>query len=73
MSSPKVETTARGVSGVTFVQLDVVWDPPSSPDMMSDAAKLDLGMIQEHKPSGLMRRCKRIRRICQLAVWTPTA
>jgi metal-sulfur cluster biosynthetic enzyme len=29
---------------VTSVQLDLVWDPPWSPDMMSDAAKLDLGM-----------------------------
>ena len=42
---PEVETKARGVSGVTSVQLDLVWDPPWSPDMMSDAAKLDLGMI----------------------------
>jgi FeS assembly SUF system protein len=41
---PEVETKARGVSGVTSVQLDLVWDPPWSPDMMSDAAKLDLGM-----------------------------
>ncbi len=40
----EVETKARGVSGVTSVQLDLVWDPPWSPDMMSDAAKLDLGM-----------------------------
>jgi FeS assembly SUF system protein len=42
---PEVETKARGVPGVTSVQLDLVWDPPWSPDMMSDAAKLDLGMI----------------------------
>jgi FeS assembly SUF system protein len=42
---PEVETKARGVSGVTSVQLDLVWDPPWSPDMMSDAAKLDLGMV----------------------------
>jgi len=41
---PEVETKARGVPGVTSVQLDLVWDPPWSPDMMSDAAKLDLGM-----------------------------
>jgi metal-sulfur cluster biosynthetic enzyme len=26
------------------VQLDLVWDPPWSPEMMSDAARLDLGM-----------------------------
>ena len=42
---PEVETKTRGVPGVTSVQLDLVWDPPWSPEMMSDAAKLDLGMI----------------------------
>ncbi len=42
---PEVETKARGVSGVTAVQLDLVWEPPWTPDRMSDAAKLDLGMI----------------------------
>ena len=42
---PEVETKARGVPGVTSVQLDLVWDPPWSPDMMSEAAKLDLGMV----------------------------
>jgi FeS assembly SUF system protein len=42
---PEVETKARGVEGVTQVQLDLVWDPPWSPDMMSEAAKLDLGMV----------------------------
>jgi FeS assembly SUF system protein len=42
---PEVETKARSVPGVTSVQLDLVWDPPWSPDMMSDAARLDLGMI----------------------------
>jgi FeS assembly SUF system protein len=41
---PEVETKARSVPGVTSVQLDLVWEPPWSPDMMSDAAKLDLGM-----------------------------
>jgi FeS assembly SUF system protein len=41
---PEVETKARTVPGVTSVQLDLVWDPPWSPDRMSDAAKLDLGM-----------------------------
>jgi FeS assembly SUF system protein len=42
---PEVETKARGVEGVTQVQLDLVWDPPWNPDMMSEAAKLDLGMV----------------------------
>jgi FeS assembly SUF system protein len=42
---PEVETKARNVAGVTSVTLDLVWDPPWSPDMMSEAAKLDLGMV----------------------------
>ncbi len=42
---PEVETKARSVSGVTAVQLDLVWEPPWTPERMSDAAKLDLGMI----------------------------
>ncbi len=41
---PAVETKARGVSGVTAVKLDLVWEPPWTPERMSDAAKLDLGM-----------------------------
>ena len=42
---PEVESKARGVEGVTGVTLDLVWDPPWSPDMMSEAAKLELGML----------------------------
>jgi FeS assembly SUF system protein len=42
---PEVESKARGVPGVTSVTLDLVWDPPWSPQMMSEAAKLELGML----------------------------
>jgi FeS assembly SUF system protein len=42
---PEVESKARGVAGVSSVQLDLVWDPPWSPSMMSEAARLDLGMV----------------------------
>ena len=42
---PEVETKAREVDGVTSVQLDLVWEPSWSPEMMSDSAKLDLGMM----------------------------
>jgi FeS assembly SUF system protein len=42
---PEVETKARTVEGVTSVQLDLVWDPPWNPSMMSEAAKLELGMF----------------------------
>ena len=45
MLPPEVETKARAVPGVTQVTLDLVWDPPWSPEMMSEAAKLDLGMV----------------------------
>lgn len=42
---PEVESKAREVPGVTSVTLDLVWDPPWSPEMMSEAAKLELGMV----------------------------
>ena len=42
---PEVETKARSVPGVTGVELDLVWEPPWSPDMMSEAARLELGMV----------------------------
>jgi FeS assembly SUF system protein len=42
---PEVESKARSVEGVTSVTLDLVWDPPWSPEMMSEAARLQLGMI----------------------------
>lgn len=42
---PEVESKARSVDGVTSVQLDLVWEPPWTPDMMSEAARLDLGMM----------------------------
>jgi FeS assembly SUF system protein len=41
----EVEFKARAVAGVTSVELDLVWDPPWSPEMMSEAAKLELGML----------------------------
>lgn len=44
-SLPKeVETKVKGVPGVTAVVVNVVWDPPWNPGMMSEAAKLELGM-----------------------------
>ncbi len=42
---PEVESKARSVAGVTSVVLDLVWDPPWNPGMMSEAAKLELGML----------------------------
>ncbi|NNL86156.1 MAG: DUF59 domain-containing protein, partial [Myxococcales bacterium] len=34
---PEVEAKAREVSGVAKVDLDLVWDPPWNPGMMSEA------------------------------------
>ena len=42
---PEVETKARSVQGVSDVQLDIVWNPPWTPEYMSEAAKLELGMM----------------------------
>ena len=41
---PEVEAKARSVEGVTEVALDLVWEPPWHPGMMSEAARLELGM-----------------------------
>jgi FeS assembly SUF system protein len=45
MLPPEVETKARSVPGVSSVELELVWDPPWSPERMSEAAKLELGMV----------------------------
>jgi FeS assembly SUF system protein len=42
---PEVETMAREVEGVTGVELELVWDPPWTPERMSEAARLELGMM----------------------------
>jgi len=42
---PEVEDKVRNVLGVTDVSLDLVWDPPWSVDMLSDAARLELNMM----------------------------
>ena len=41
----EVDRKVRAVPGVTDAQVDVVWDPPWEMDMMSDEAKLELGML----------------------------
>jgi FeS assembly SUF system protein len=41
----EVEASARRVPGVRDVHLELTFDPPWSPDMMSDAARLELGML----------------------------
>ena len=41
----QVESAARGVPGVYDVQLDLVFDPPWGMDNMSEAGRLELGML----------------------------
>ena len=42
---PDVENKVRGVQGVTDAKVKVVWEPTWNPSMMSEAAKLELGML----------------------------
>jgi FeS assembly SUF system protein len=41
----EVEAKIREVDGVNDVALELVWDPPWTPDRMSEAAKLELGFM----------------------------
>ncbi|MGH7331489.1 MAG: SUF system Fe-S cluster assembly protein [Candidatus Rokuibacteriota bacterium] len=41
----EVESKVRAVAGVTDAKVDIVFDPPWDRDMMSDAAKLKLGLL----------------------------
>ena len=40
----EVESRIRAVEGVREVNVEVVWEPAWTPDRMSEAAKLQLGM-----------------------------
>ena len=39
----QVEEKIRAIPGISTVKLELVWDPPWNREMMSDAAKLELG------------------------------
>ena len=41
----EVEQRARAVAGVTDVKVDVVFDPPWDQSRMSEAARLELGLL----------------------------
>jgi FeS assembly SUF system protein len=41
----EVEARVREVPGVTAVTVELVWDPPWGPERMSDAARLQLGLL----------------------------
>ncbi|HTK83262.1 MAG TPA: SUF system Fe-S cluster assembly protein [Bacteroidota bacterium] len=42
---PDVEKKVREVQGVTNAKVTIVWEPPWTPARMSEAAKLELGML----------------------------
>jgi metal-sulfur cluster biosynthetic enzyme len=41
----EVGAKVKAVPAVTAVKVEVVFDPPWAPDMMSEAARLELGMM----------------------------
>lgn len=41
----EIENKVKAVEGVTDVKIDLVWDPPWDPSKMSEAARLQLGMM----------------------------
>ena len=42
---PEVEEKVASVPGVADAHVELVWDPPYNMDMMTDEAKLDLGLF----------------------------
>lgn len=40
-----VESTVKSVEGVSEATVELVWEPPWTQDKMSEAAKLQLGML----------------------------
>lgn len=40
-----VQDAVRAVDGVHDAEVELVWEPPWGPDRMSEAAKLELGML----------------------------
>ena len=41
----EVETAIRAVPGVTDVRVKLVWTPPWTPELMTEEARLELGML----------------------------
>ena len=41
----EVEMAARGVDGVSDVVVELVWEPTWGPEVMSEAARLELGIF----------------------------
>ncbi len=41
---PEVEQKVSAIDGVSGAKVEITWEPPWSPEMMSEAARLTLGM-----------------------------
>ncbi len=41
----EVEAKVKALPGVASVKVEIVWEPPWGPDMMSESARLELGMM----------------------------
>lgn len=41
---PDVESKVKAIDGVTSAKVELVWDPPWTPERMSEAARLQLNM-----------------------------
>lgn len=41
----EVEEKLRAIAGLSDVRVDLVWDPPWTPEKISEAAKLELGIF----------------------------
>lgn len=42
---PEIEDKVSAIDGVEQARVNLVWDPPWNPDMMTEAARLQLGMM----------------------------
>lgn len=42
---PEVERKVNKIAGVRSAQVEIVWEPTWNPNMMTEAAKLQLGML----------------------------
>jgi FeS assembly SUF system protein len=40
---PQIEEKVAAIEGVSSAKIDITWDPPWAPEMMSEAARLTLG------------------------------
>jgi FeS assembly SUF system protein len=42
---PEVEIKVAAIEGIRSAAVEVTWDPPWTPELMSEAAQLELGMF----------------------------